>query len=569
MSAFESKEWLKHYTPWTPAHLNYGEETLCSMYLRNLERNPSWNATSFFGAKTTFAELDKKVRSVAAGLRAFGIGPGDTVAILLPNCPQHIIAYQAVLALGAIVVEHNPLYTAHELTLPFQDHKARVAIVWDKAAAMAEELRHVSPLETIISVNMIEAMPRHLQLALKMPIPKLRALREELSAPAPGTVPWKLVESDVLGGDGTDFERYPDTKPEDTAFILYTSGTTGTPKGAELTHGSLVSNLIMGKNWVKNLGTQRERMLAVLPFFHAFGLTMNATLAFYIGGEIILLPAPDMKLIMNAFKKEHPTWMVAVPLLYQRIVDQSKKNNISIKGVRAAFCGASSLPASIVHEWEELTGGLLVEGYGLTETSPIIVGNPYSHDRREGYVGVPFPDTEVKIVDPENPTQILPDGTEGEILVRGPQVFKGYLNNPEATAKSMVDGWYRTGDVGVMEPDGFIKLVSRIKELIITGGFNVYPAEVEEVLLSHPDIEEATVVGLPREDGSERVVAAVNLRDGAVLDPEGLKEYARKALTRYKVPRAFYNVDDMPRDMMGKVRRMEVRNLIMEKVGKK
>ncbi len=566
MSAFESKEWLKHYTPWTPAQLDYGDETLCSIYLKNLERNPTWNSTSFFGAKLTFAELDKKVRSVASGLRAFGIGPGDTVAIMLPNCPQHIIAYQAVLALGAIVVEHNPLYTAHELTMPFQDHKAKVAIVWDKAASMAEELRQVSPLETIISVNMIEAMPRYMQFALKLPIPKLRALRNELSSPAPRTVPWKLLESDVLGGDGRDFERYTDTKPDDTAFILYTSGTTGTPKGAELTHGSLVSQLIMGKNWVKDLGAQPERMLGALPFFHAFGLTMNATLSFYIGGEIILLPAPKMELVMDAFKKEHPTWVAAVPLLYQRIVEESKKNNTSIKGVRAAFCGASTLPASIVHEWEQLTGGHLIEGYGMTEASPIITGNPFSNDRREGYVGIPFPDTEIKVVDPDNPSQIVPDGTEGEILVRGPQVFKGYLNNPEATAQSFVDGWYRTGDVGVMESDGFIRLVSRIKELIITGGFNVYPGEVEEVLLTHPDIDEATVVGLPREDGSERVVAAVNLRDGAVLDPEGLKNFARKELARYKVPRAFYNVDEMPRDMMGKIQRREVRNLIMEKL---
>lgn len=258
-----------------------------------------------------------------------------------------------------------------------------------------------------------------------------------------------------------------------------------------------------------------------------------------------------------------------MPTLYEKIVDAATEQGINVAGVRNAFSGASTLPVRTVERWENITGGLLVEGYGLTETSPIIVGNPMTKDRRPGYVGVPFPDTSIRIANPENLSETQPDGVEGEVLVRGPQVFKSYLNQPEATENSFHDGWYRTGDVGVMEPDGFIRLVARIKEVIITGGFNVYPAEVEEVLVSHPDVEDAAVVGLPREDGSENVVAAITLVEGGALDPDGLKEYCRGLLTRYKVPRTFYHFDEMPRDQLGKIRRREVQAQLVSRHRKK
>ena len=222
-----------------------------------------------------------------------------------------------------------------------------------------------------------------------------------------------------------------------------------------------------------------------------------------------------------------------------------------------------------MERWEQFTGGRLVEGYGLTETSPIIVGNPMNDDRRPGYVGVPFPDTDVRIANPDNLDETQPYGVEGEVLVRGPQVFQGYLNQPDATEKSFHGEWYRTGDVGVMEEDGFIRLVARIKEVVITGGFNVYPLEVEEVLLDHPDIEDCAVVGLPREDGSENVVAAITLVEGGALDPDGLKEYCRELLTRYKVPRTFYHFEELPRDQMGKIRRREVREQLVARLEKK
>lgn len=562
MSAFETKAWLQYYPDWTPHSLDYEQTTLLDIYDNNLALKADKPATNFFGRTQTYGELDRQVRRAAAGLRAFGVRPGDKVAIVLPNCPQHIAAFYAILKLGATVVEHNPLYTAHELEKPFADHGARVVIAWDKAAPTLEKLRATTSLETIISVNMIEAMPKVQQLALRLPIPALRKSRESLSEPAPNSVPWEALIGSAIGGDGSDIDSCPEVTKDSIALILYTSGTTGAPKGAQLSHGNLFANLLQGKAWVPGLGEKDEKMLAALPMFHAYGMTMVGTLGVYIGAEMILLPTPRIDLIMKVMKKHTPTWLPGVPTIYEKIVEAAEEAGTDISGVDNAFSGASTLPVSTVERWERYTGGLLVEGYGLTETSPIIVGNPMSSNRRPGYVGIPFPDTEVRIANPENLSETMPDGEEGEVVVRGPQVFQGYLNQPEATEASFHEDWYRTGDIGVMEEDGFIRLVARIKEVIITGGFNVYPAEVEEVVTSHPDVVGAAVVGLPREDGSEEVVAAITLREGAAMDPEALKEYARERLTRYKVPRRFYHFEELPQNMMGKVLRREVQEIL-------
>ncbi|WKD62080.1 Long-chain-fatty-acid--CoA ligase [Corynebacterium ciconiae DSM 44920] len=562
-----SKPWLKYYAEWTPHTLDYGETTLLDLYDNNLQINGGRPATYFFGKSLTFSEFDTQVRACAAGLRALGVRKGDCVAIMLPNCPQHLIAFYAVLKLGATVVEHNPLYTSHELEPPFADHGAHVAICWDKAASVLESLRGSTSLETIVSVNMINAMPLVKRMALRVPLPSIRKTRKQLSAPARNSIPWETLLDPVIGGDGAELESCPDVTPETVALILYTSGTTGRPKGAQLTHGNLFANLLMGKSWVEGLGEHEERMLAALPMFHAYGMTMVATLAFFVGAQVLLLPSPDLKLIMDVVKKKKPTWLPGVPTLYERIVEASQETGIDISCFRNAFSGASTLPVSVVQAWEEYTNGRLVEGYGLTECSPILIGNPMTSDRRPGYVGVPFPDTEIRIANPENLDETQPYGVEGEVLARGPQIFAGYLNNKEATEAAFHNGWFRTGDVGFMDEDGFVKLVSRLKEMIITGGFNVYPAEVEDVLQGHSDVTDCAVVGMPRGDGSENVTAAITLAEGATLDPDSLKAFCRKNLTRYKVPRVFYHFEELPRDQLGKIRRRDVQQLLVERYG--
>lgn len=563
--AAETKAWLQYYPDWAREPLQLEGVTLASLYRDNIATYASRPGLWFFGATTTWAEVDVQVRRAAAGLQALGVQYGDRVALIMPNCPQHVYAFWACIMLGATPVEHNPLYTAHELEHPFVDHGAKIAVVWDKACGVANQLRDHpdTQLETIVSVNMINAMPLSKRLALKLPLASIKKTREALTARPERTIPWETLVSDECGGDGSTITPYPVT-PDDAALILYTSGTTGAPKGAELRHRNLVANVMMGKAWVPELQPGNERFLCALPMFHAYGMTMTNLFGMLIGGvELVLLPAPDLKLIMGIMKKHTPTWLPGVPLLYERIADAAEEMGVDINGVRNAFSGASTLPTKTVQKWEKLTGGHLIEGYGLTETSPIIAGNPMSSDRRPGYVGIPFPETEIRIADPEDLDRTMPDGEPGEILVRGPQVFSGYINQPEANAASFHKGWYITGDVGVMEPDGFIRLVARIKEVIITGGFNVYPAEVEDVLVHHPDIVDATVVGVPRSDGSEAVVAAITLSEGAALDPDGLKQYCRTMLTPYKIPRTFYHFEELPRDQLGKIRRRDVRELII------
>ena len=362
MSASANRTWLEHYPEWTDHHLDYGDTTLIDVYDQAVEQYPDRIALRFFGRGWTYTELDEQVRRAAAGLRALGVRRGDHVALVMPNCPQHVIAYWAVLRLGAIVIEHNPLYTAHELRHPFNDHGARVAVCWDKAVPVLEELRRDTPLETIIGVDMRRDLPWVMRTALKLPIPALKASRDKLHAPAPQVMGFDAVLGDAVGGDGRDIESPTDVGIDDVAVIMYTSGTTGTPKGAQLKHRGLVANIIMGKAWVPGLGEDKETVLGVLPLFHAYGLTIVNNLAMLIGAELVLVPAAEMDLIMRVMKSHRPTWVPGVPTLYEKIINAAEEKNIDITGVKYSFCGASTLPVSIVEKWERLTGGRLVEG---------------------------------------------------------------------------------------------------------------------------------------------------------------------------------------------------------------
>ncbi|WP_165164642.1 long-chain-fatty-acid--CoA ligase [Corynebacterium qintianiae] len=558
MGALEEKAWLKHYAPWTPHEVDLGEDTLVDIYERNLAKFSNRTATWFFEKTMTYAELNEQVLKVAAGLQELGVKKGDRVALVMPNCPQHVISFIAVMRIGAIVVEHNPLYTAAELLPQFQDHGAKVAIVWDKAAPTISTIRKDAPLSTIVSVNMIDAMPLKYRAALKLPVPKVKELRDKLTGDAPATMPWAALMIDK------QFEAPEDVAQDDTILILYTSGTTGPPKGAQLTHANLNSMLKTGMVWVKDLGKEPEKIMTILPLFHVYGFALTVGLGIGTGAELILVPAPEPPLIAMAMKKNPPTFFPGVPTLYEKIAESAISSDKKYPTIRNSFSGASTLPAATIEKWEGITGGRLVEGYGLTETSPILTANPMDGNHRPGYIGVPFPNTEIRIANPDNLDETMPDGEPGELLARGPQVFKGYLNKPEATEAAFHDGWFRTGDMGVMEEDGFIRLVSRIKEMIITGGFNVYPDEVEQVMKQHPDVEDIAVVGRPRKDGSEDVVACVTLREGAVIQSDTLREFARERLTAYKVPRTFYHFEDLSRDMTGKIRRREVQAILMD-----
>ncbi|MGW5666977.1 AMP-binding protein, partial [Micromonospora sp. NPDC003776] len=357
---------------------------------------------------------------------------------------------------------------------------------------------------------------------------------------------------------------HPAPGVEDVALLQYTGGTTGVPKGAVLTHRNLRANAAQGRAWVPGLRDGEETVYAVLPLFHAYGLTLCLTFAVSIGATLVLFPRFDLDQVLDAARRRPPTFLPAVPPIYQRLATAARERGVDLTSIRYAISGAMALPPDTVDLWESVTGGLLVEGYGMTETSPITLGNPVAPTRRPGTVGVPFPSTEVRIVDPEDPTRDRALGEAGELLVRGPQVFTGYWNRPAETSKVLLPGgWLRTGDIVTMDGDGFVTVVDRIKELIITGGFNVYPSEVEEALARIPGVREAAAVGLPAASGGEDVVAAVVLDPAVGADPESVRSACRQHLAGYKVPRRIVVVEDLPRSQIGKILRREVRDRLL------
>ena len=558
-SPYDARPWVASYAADVPAEVEVPDGSLAHLIDDSVRTYGRHVALEFFGATTTYAELGDQIARAAEGLRALGVSKGDRVALVLPNCPQHVAAFYAVLRLGAVVVEHNPLYTPRELRHQFEDHGATVAIVWDKVAATVQDLPADLGVTTVISVDLTRAMPASKRFALSLPVPAAHTAREQLTAKVSGTIRWDaLVTSRRLKATSPRPER------DDLALIQYTSGTTGRPKGAMLTHGNLTVNAAQARAWVPTIERGSSVVYAVLPLFHAYGLTLCLTFAMSMGARLVLFPKFDPDLVLDVVKKRPATFLPAVPPIYERLVQAAEKRKVSLSGIQIAISGAMSLPQGIVDLWEGETGGYLVEGYGLSECSPVLMANPVGATRKPGTVGLPLPSTDLRVADPEDPSVDRPFGEEGELLARGPQVFSGYWRKPDESSSVFTDdGWFRTGDIVTMDEDGFVRIVDRIKELIVTGGFNVSPTEVEDALRSFPGVADVAVVGLPHRRGGEDVVAAVVMEAGASFDEEAIRAYGRDCLTPYKVPKHVVQVDELPRSIVGKVIRRTVRDQLL------
>ena len=554
------RPWITSYAEGVPEDLPPVTGSLVDIVAASARDYPDAPALQFFGRETSYRDLQGAIDRAAAGLKALGIGAGDRVAIVLPNCPQHIVAFYAILRLGAIAIEHNPLYTPRELRKQFEDHGAKTAIVWSKVVHTVQAFPADLAVPNIVSIDITQAMPLGTRLALRLPIKKARESREALHERVSGTIAWEtLLKSAPLPAS------HPRPETDDVAIIQYTSGTTGTPKGAVLTHRNLLANAAQAQAWVPSI--QRGKgcvVYAVLPMFHAYGLTLCLTFAMSMGARLVLFPRFDPDMVLTVTKKHPATFLPLVPPIAERLLKAAQMKDVSLAGTEIAISGAMALPHELVVPFEAATGGYLVEGYGLSECSPVLMANPVADNRVPGSVGLPLPGTECRVVDPEQPTLDVPAGERGELIVRGPQVFQGYYGKPEATAEVMVDGWFRTGDIVQIDDAGFVRIVDRIKELIITGGFNVAPTEVENAVRQHPDVEDVAVVGLPSEHSGEEVVAAIVLRPG-VTDPdvEGIRAFARDILTPYKVPRRIFVVDELPKSLIGKVLRRRVRESLL------
>jgi len=554
------RPWLASYAPGVPHDIEPPTGSLPDLVEASAQRYPGFVALEFFTRTTTYAELQDEIVRAANGLRKLGVQQGDRVALVLPNCPQHVVAFYAVLRIGAIVVEHNPLYTPRELRHQFEDHGAKVAIAWDKSVATLQDFPADLALDAIVSVDLTRAMPRRTRLALSLPVAKARTSRAKLTAPVSGTTRWEtLVASRKLP------KRHPRPTTDDVALIQYTSGTTGTPKGAVLTHRNLLANAAQARAWIPQIQAGDGAVVhAVLPMFHAYGLTLCLTFAMSIAARLVLFPAFDPALVLAAVKKRPPTFLPAVPPIYARLQHAADSAKVSLKGIAIGISGAMPLSADVIEPWEARTDGYLVEGYGLSECSPVLMANPVSDARRLGTIGLPLSSTECRVVDPDDATKVLGIDEPGELQARGPQVFGGYWGKADATDEVFTpDGWFRTGDIVAIDADGYVRIVDRLKELIITGGFNVSPTEVEDALVKHPSVREVAVVGITQ-GGNEQVVAAVVPTDPATFDGDALRAWSRDQLTAYKVPRRIVVVEDLPRSMIGKVLRRKVRDQLLE-----
>ena len=556
-----------HYAPGVPAEIAPVTEPLSCMLDDAARRFPERVALDFMGATTTYARFAQQAARAAQALRSLGVGAGDVVGLILPNCPQHAVLAYAAWRIGAIVAEHNPLAPAAQLREQFRIHGGRVIIAWEKtlerlvAATGSLEAAGLGGLQ-VLSVDLARGLPLRSRLALRLPVAAARTRLHELRWSAPVAVgSWdELAAASRPLPAGT---ALPDV--EDTAVLLYTGGTTGTPKAVSLTHTNLRANAEMSLAWASQTTRPgQETFYAVLPFFHAFGLSLSLLCAVGLAATQVVLPKFGADLVLTAWKRRPATFFPGVPVMFDRLVTRARATGADLSSCTIAVCGAAPNPTSVARSWEEATGGIIIEGYGMTESSPIILGNPISPERRPGTLGIPYPSTEVRLVDPEDASREVAAGEVGELLARGPQVFSGYWKDPEESAEVLEEGgWLRTGDLVRQEEDGFYVIADRRKELIISGGFNIYPTEVEAAVRSMPQVEEVAVVGLPAEAGNESVVAAILPKDGQSVTLEQVREWAATTLSHYALPRQIAILTEMPRSQIGKVLRRVVREELL------
>ena len=548
--------WLKSYEAGVPATVSYPLVPVHHFLEENARRFPRHTAVLLAGPKfssiITYRQLDALANRFANALLRLGVRRGDRVAIQLPNFPQFVFAFYAVLKAGAAVVPVNPLYKSRDLSLVLRDSGAKVILTLPRFMHILGEVKADTSLESIIVTEPYDYFP---------PIWKQLAwfrLRGE-RRPGGGLRLPALV--------GRESSRPPGLSvvPDDLAVLQYTGGTTGVPKGAMLTHGNLVANFTQMRSWLTDLQEGRERFLSVAPFFHVYGLTVALNVPISVAATVIcvVMGLFDTRLVAEQIARHRPTIFPGVPAIYAAINHLKDVQRYDLKSVRVCVSGSAPLPVEVQTQFERLTGATVVEGYGLSEASPGTHVNPVYGRRKVGSIGLPLPDTEARIVDLETGERELPVGEPGELVVRGPQVMRGYWNAPEETAATVRDGWLHTGDIARMDEDGYFFIVDRKKDLVIVGGQNVYPREIEEVLLEHPAVKEAAVTGVTHRVRGELLVAQVVLKDGAGADPSQsrreLMGFLRERLPSYKVPRRIEVVEALPKSAVGKVLRREIR----------
>ena len=516
-------------------------------------------AFDFLGRKYTWAEIAALADKFAAGLQAMGIRKGSHVGLFLPNSPYYIIAYYGVLKTGATVVNFNPLYAERELKHQIEDSGIEIMVTLDLALMYdkMEKMLQQTQLKSLVICRFTDILP--FPKNILFPVIKCR----DMARVKPGkAITWF---SDLIRNDGK-FTPAKIDPPHDIAVLQYTGGTTGVPKGAMLTHQNIYANTMQSLAWFPDVKKGQQKMLAVLPFFHVFAMTAAMNFSVVAGLEIIALPRFDLKDALKTIHKKKPHLFPAVPAIYNAINNCADLNKYDLSSLEYCISGGAPLPVEVKKNFEKITGCVVVEGYGLSESSPVACANPVKGENVAGSIGLPVPLTVIEIIDPADKKTPMPIGERGELCIRGPQVMKGYWNKPEASADVLKDGRLYTGDVAIMDERGYVYIVDRIKDMIITNGYNVYPRNVEEAIYLHPAVEECIVAGLPDEQRGETVKAWIKLKPGQKLDAEDLKEFLGDKISKMEIPKKIeFRDEPLPKTMIGKLSRKDV--LAQEKNG--
>jgi long-chain acyl-CoA synthetase len=555
----ELRPWHATYPPEIPTSLEpYPDESVFALLQGAAAGFPKAPALTFFGRHISYGSLLHEVERCSAVLAGLGIGKGDRVGLLLPNCPEYVITWYACQRLGAIAVGNNPLYTERELEHQIKDSGARVMVVLDQVYARFGRVREAAGVEEVIAVKLNHYMPWPIKWLAPL---KFRADAKEHGTPLPFIPGDHRVRhwADLMSKSGPiPPEAVVDDPAATVAALVYTGGTTGLSKGAMLSHRNLVANARQATAWFPVVRRGEDGVLASLPFFHAFGmLAMN--FAITKAAKLVLIPRFDIDMVLKGIAKEKPTLFPGVPRMYIALNENPKTAKYDLKALKACVSGAAPLPMAVAQEFERISGGAkVVEGYGLSECSPVTHANPLAGERREGSIGLPLPDTDVKLVDLEDPDREVPTGEKGELCVKGPQVMLGYWHKPEETALMIRNGWLHTGDVAVMDPDGYFRIVDRMKDMVLVSGFNVYPTEIEAVLYQNPKVSKCAVIGVPDDVTGERVKAYIVLKEGEHASAGEITAWCRdpaQGLTGYRVPKDIEFRESLPETLIGKVLR--------------
>jgi len=544
------RPWLRFYDDGVPQTLTYPEVALHAFLEESARRVPDGDATIFFGARLSYRELFRQTEAFAAGLQQLGVRKGDRVALILPNSPQYVIAFYGTLRAGGVVVPCNPLYTAAELRHQLADAGAVVAVTLSRTYPALREALAGTTVREVVVANIKDYMPPLLRAAFTFFRERKEGHRVAL---ATGHRTFRSLLRLAARPEPVAVD------PSDLAALLYTGGTTGVPKGAMLSHGALVANALQSRSWYPRTIAGKTKAIAVMPFFHAYGLTVVMNEAIHGGYGLILIPRFDLEMILKAIAKYRPALFAGAPRIYVAVNNSPLTKHYDLRSIEACVSGSAPLPIEVSNEFERIThGGRVVEGYGLTEAGPVTHCNPILGRRKVGTIGVPFPDVDAKIVDLETGTRDLAIGEVGELVVRGPNLMDGYWNAPLETALVLRDGWLHTGDIARMDDEGYFTIVDRKKEMIIVSGFNVYPREVEEVLYAHRAVLEAGAIGIADPERGEVVKAFVAFRPGMTATQAELIAHCARSLARYKVPVAIEVWPELPKTLIGKVLRRKL-----------